>query len=90
MQARAVIIARGLVQGVGFRYYVHRTASQIGLTGRAENLANGDVRIIAEGERGLLEDLIRLVRIGPRSSHVAGLTVEWGKPSNEFHGFEIR
>lgn len=90
MQARAVIIVSGLVQGVGFRYYVQRTASQVGLTGRAENLANGDVRIIAEGERGLLEDLIRSVRIGPRSSHVAGLTVEWEKHRDEFYGFEIR
>jgi acylphosphatase len=89
MQARATIIVSGLVQGVGFRYYVQRVASQVGLRGRAENLQNGDVRIIVEGERGLIEDLVKSARVGPRSSHVASMTVEWEKPKNEFHGFEI-
>ncbi|MEX2117055.1 MAG: acylphosphatase [Bacteroidota bacterium] len=90
MQTRAVIIVRGLVQGVGFRYYIRRAASSTGLSGCAENLVNGDVRIIAEGERGLIEDLVKSARIGPRGSHVAGVTVEWEQPKNDFQGFEIR
>ncbi|MEX1138790.1 MAG: acylphosphatase [Bacteroidota bacterium] len=90
MQARAVIIVRGLVQGVGFRYYIRRAASQAGLSGHAENLVNGDVRIVAEGERGLIEDLVKTARIGPRSSHVAAVIVEWEKPANDVQGFEIR
>lgn len=90
MQARAVIIVRGLVQGVGFRYYIRRVASQFGLNGYAENLVHGDVRIVAEGERGLIEELVKTARIGPRSSHVAALSVEWETPSNDFQGFEIR
>jgi acylphosphatase len=90
MQARAIIIVRGLVQGVGFRYYIQRAASHNGLFGRAENLANGDVRIVVEGERGLIEELVKSARTGPRSSHVAALRVEWEQPKNEFHGFEIR
>lgn len=90
MQARAVIIVRGLVQGVGFRYYIRRAASQSGLNGFAENLPNGDVRIVTEGERGLIEDLIKAARVGPRSSHVAALSVEWETPLNDIQGFEIR
>lgn len=90
MQTRAVIIVRGLVQGVGFRYYIRRAASQCGINGYAENLVNGDVRIVAEGERGLIEELVKTARVGPRSSHVASLSVEWEKPSNDFQGFDIR
>jgi len=90
MRTRAVIIVRGVVQGVGFRYFIHGAASQVGLSGWVENLANGDVRIVAEGERGLIEDLVKSTRRGPRSAHVAGVTVEWEQPKNDFHAFEIR
>ena len=90
MRARAVIIVRGLVQGVGFRYFIHGAALQTGLSGWAENLANGDVRIVAEGERGLIEDLVKSASRGPRSAHVAEVMIEWQEPKNDFHGFEIR
>jgi len=89
-KAQAMIIVHGLVQGVGFRYFVHREASRLGLTGYAENLMTGEVRIVTEGERGMIEELVKAARVGPRSAQVSGVQVEWRKPEHRFSGFDIR
>ncbi len=41
----------GLVQGVGFRWWVRSRAAGLGLTGTATNLPDGRVEVIAEGGR---------------------------------------
>jgi acylphosphatase len=90
MKTRAVIVVQGLVQGVGYRYYVHRSATTLGLKGFAENLANGDVKIVVEGERGMVEELIKTARIGPRAAQVTSVRVTWETPEDEFTGFSIQ
>ncbi len=90
MDVAATIVVTGLVQGVGFRYYVFNHANRMGLTGFVKNLYNGDVQIEAEGDRSLIEDLIREVKAGPRSAHVSDLKVDWKKPEYRFDRFEIR
>ncbi len=49
MQIGAHIIVRGLVQGVGFRYFAYRHAVNLGLTGWVRNLYNDDVELEVEG-----------------------------------------
>ncbi|MCS7110529.1 MAG: acylphosphatase [Candidatus Caldarchaeum sp.] len=39
----------GVVQGVGFRYYVRRTAKRFGVLGYVQNLDDGSVKITCEG-----------------------------------------
>ncbi|KCZ72083.1 acylphosphatase [Candidatus Methanoperedens nitroreducens] len=51
MQKRAVIIARGEVQRVGYRDVVERAARRMKLTGFVENVRPYDVRIICEGDK---------------------------------------
>lgn len=84
------MLVRGLVQGVGFRYFVLRKAGALGLSGFVRNHYDGSVEIVAEGEKALLEDLLSAVRIGPRSAAVREVAVEWTTPTNEFHEFEVR
>lgn len=74
---RVHIVAQGLVQGVGFRWFVARKAEALGVKGWVRNLYNGNVEIEAEAERSLLEEFIKEVKVGPRSAHVTNLHIEW-------------
>ena len=89
-KVRAEIIANGLVQGVGFRYFVLRNAQQLGLTGYTKNLFSGEVLTVAEGEKGLIEDLFKKIRIGPSYSSVKNAKITWSENKNEFTSFDIR
>lgn len=60
----------GLVQGVGFRWFVARHARALGLTGYARNLADGSVEVVVEGAAEALPELERLLRVGPASAQV--------------------
>jgi len=51
----------GVVQGVGFRPFVHRVALRLGLAGWVRNQA-GDVAIALEGEAGAIRDFVRALR----------------------------
>jgi acylphosphatase len=86
---RAEIVVTGLVQGVGFRYFVIRNAQQLGLKGYVKNMYDGSVFTVAEGERGLIEELFKKLRVGPRSAHVSNARIEWGEYKNEFSTFEV-
>jgi acylphosphatase len=74
---RVHIVVEGMVQGVGFRWFVYRKAEALGITGWVRNLYNGSVEIEAEGDRSLLEEFIKEVKVGPRSARVTNLTIEW-------------
>jgi len=90
MEIGVHIIVRGFVQGVGFRYFVLRQASRLGVNGFAQNLVNGDVEIEAEGDRSMVEELIKELKVGPRSAHVADLKIEWKEFKNRFKDFHVR
>ncbi len=89
METCAHIVVKGLVQGVGFRYFVHRHATSLGLKGFAKNLYDGSVEIEVEGERSSIEELIRVVKVGPRSAQVTDLNLEWKDIQHRFRHFEI-
>ncbi len=84
------IVAMGLVQGVGFRYFVYRHAFRLGIKGYVRNLYTGDVEIEAEGEQEELEALIREVRTGPRSAQVTEMKLTWKEARGMYSGFDIR
>lgn len=84
------IIVEGLVQGVGFRWFIARNAHHLGLSGFTRNLYDGNVEIEAEGDRSLLEELISQAKVGPRSAQVRNLRIEWRAPTHTFTQFEIR
>lgn len=63
-------LVKGRVQGVGFRWYVHREAGDIGLHGWVRNTEAGHVEIVASGcaeDLGLLRDALQK---GSRGSRV--------------------
>ncbi|MCP4685552.1 MAG: acylphosphatase [bacterium] len=80
---------RGLVQGVGYRYFCYRTAVGLGLTGKAQNLPDGTVLVEAEGGRGELEILIKELKVGPMHASVSEIDVLWDEASGKHKSFEI-
>ncbi len=87
---RAKIIVKGLVQGVGFRYFVIRHADNLNLKGYTQNLFTGEVLTEVEGEDALIQELIKELKIGPSKSHVVNCSVDWSEYKNEFKRFEVR
>ena len=91
MYARVHIVVEGLVQGVGFRWFVQRRAEAMGVKGWVQNLYNGNVELEAEADRSLLEELIKEVKVGPRSAQVTNMRIEWKEIApQEFTHFQIR
>ena len=87
---KAEITVSGLVQGVGFRYFVYSKAQILGINGHTKNLFTGEVVTVVEGERYLVEELIDYLKIGPSRSHVKSHSVNWFEYKNEFKIFEIK
>ena len=84
------IIVQGVVQGVGFRYFVYTQATQMGLTGWTKNLPDGSVEVLACGNSGLLEQLVKDLRIGPGHAHVTSVETEQVVSEEQFDTFEIK
>jgi acylphosphatase len=88
--ARLRAIVDGRVQGVNFRYYTQRRATELGLTGYVRNLWDGTVEAVAEGSQSKLEELLTFLRVGPRSAFVTQVDTEWLAASGEFDRFKVR
>jgi acylphosphatase len=89
-RASAEMTVEGRVQGVGYRDYVRRRASGLGLVGYVMNLKDGRVRVHAEGEREVIEELMRLLEKGPPLSRVDRVAVRWLLPGRRYSAFDIR
>jgi acylphosphatase len=63
-------LVQGRVQGVGFRWFVHRQASGLCLRGWVRNTEEGEVEVVAAGSAEDLAELRASLRRGPRGSRV--------------------
>ncbi len=87
----AEIVVEGDVQGVGYRNFAQRRAALLGLSGYVMNLKDGRrVRVLAEGSRGLIEDLVKHLEKGPPLARVARVNVRWLAPTGRLGAFDIR
>ena len=89
-QDRLQATVHGRVQGVSFRYYTRRRATELGLSGTVRNARDGTVEVVAEGQRAVLEELLALLRVGPPAAIVTRVDVRWVAPTNAFDRFEVR
>ena len=87
---RLKAVVKGEVQGVGFRWAVQRQAGRLGLTGYAENLPDGSVRVEAEGDPDRLDQLEAFLQQGPQWAEVAAVDSQRQSATGEFHRFEAR
>ena len=64
---------RGWVQGVGFRWWTRRRASDLGLRGTVRNRPDGSVEVHAAGEAATLEAFAAELGVGPLGARVEGV-----------------
>jgi acylphosphatase len=88
MVARRFLV-RGLVQGVGYRFFTLEVARALGLTGFVRNLPDGNVEAWAEGDLLAVEKLHGQLLQGPAGSRVSGVLVEIAEPTGAYNGFRI-
>jgi acylphosphatase len=90
MESAAHIVISGVVQGVGYRYFVLMRGRELGLKGYVRNLYSGNVEVEVEGERGVISEFIKEMRIGPPSAHVVDVEVRWREPEGKYVNFEVK
>jgi acylphosphatase len=86
---QAHIFISGIVQGVGFRFFVKNNAKDREVTGWVRNAEDGGVEAVFCGEREKIEELIALCRKGPFLAEVKHLGFEWEK-AETFPNFAVR
>lgn len=87
---RLEAIVRGTVQGVGFRWFVVRRATQLGLSGWTANEADGSVRVVAEGTAAVLDELLAALHRGPAGANVDRVDAQRLPAIGDLRAFAIR
>jgi len=85
----AQLFVSGRVQGVGFRNFSFRCATGLQLLGTVQNLSDGRVTLVVEGEKLKIETLIDALRQGPERAEVSDVAVTWQCPSPQVSDFSI-
>ena len=86
---RACIHIRGIVQGVGFRPFIHKLVREYGLCGSIRNTSSG-VELELEGERETLERMIgSLPARAPKLAVIEELEVSYSEDLKGFKDFQI-
>lgn len=88
-RSRLRCVIRGMVQGVGFRPFVHHLAEELGLAGWVCNTGEGVVLEVEGGEAALRQFLVRIEPEKPAHSVITGMEPSWLEPMG-FVGLEIR
>lgn len=89
-EVRAKFTVRGTVQGVGFRLFVLQKAQECRLRGYTQNLPNGEVEVIVEGDKLFVGDLERSLHKGPLKAKVKEVVAVYSEPQGKFRTFEIK
>ena len=90
LRRRVHVRVTGVVQGVGFRFFVCRVARNLGLVGFVRNCADGSVELEAEGEASGVSALVDAVAAGPPGARVRDTDAQPRPVQGPESGFEIR
>lgn len=81
-------VISGVVQGVFFRRNTKIQAGNLGITGWVQNLLDGTVEVVAEGDEDSLKRLLDWLHKGPPDARVDKVYYEWLEATGEFKIFE--
>jgi acylphosphatase len=86
---RARVTVSGHVHGVGFRYAALARARSLQVGGWVQNLPDGKVEAVFEGDPDRVESMVEWCRRGPGGAVVEDVTVAWEDPVGESE-FDVR
>ena len=89
-RARFRALISGTVQMVGFRAFAEMRAPTYGVTGYVRNLHTGEVEVVAEGDRKLLDAFLSDLRRGPSGARVQNVILSWESTRGGFEDFSVR
>ncbi len=84
-----LFIAKGRVQGVGFRYFTQKGAVEIGIFGTVKNLTDGSVEIICQGIEGKIGLFRNYLKKGPLYGQLDELLESSISSSSKYSSFDI-
>lgn len=89
-EVRKHVYISGRVQGVGFRHFVLTKARELGLKGWVRNLYDGRVETVFVGNKNDVEQMLKLIKKGPRWARVDNVRVLNEEIKDEFDTFQVR
>jgi acylphosphatase len=84
------VIVEGRVQGVSFRYYTHKQANRLHLSGWVRNKLDGTVEATFSGADSEVNSMLEWLRHGSPGSRVDNIHTMEIIPEEDFTTFEIR
>lgn len=90
MKEMRLIRIHGKVQGVGYRFFATRVARRLGLKGHIQNLRDGTVEAMVEGEREKIDEWIEELREGPRYAEVSRIDQERRDYRGQYGDFDVK
>ena len=91
MKKRLVLRATGKVQKVGYRDFVQDAARELGVVGVVENMRDGSVQIVCEGEEAAIGKFQKALKVKKDFIDVKNVSViKTGKAAGKFKYFEIK
>lgn len=89
MKMRTHLVISGRVQGVFFRSRTAEKARKLGVAGWVENLPDGRVEAVFEGDKEAVEEMINFCRIGPPGALVENMEIQREAYTGEYKGFTV-
>lgn len=90
MKEMRLIRIHGKVQGVGYRFFATRIARRLGLKGYIQNLRDGSVEAVVEGEPDKINEWIEELREGPRYAEVSKIDQERRDFQGKYGDFDVK
>lgn len=90
MEQRLDARFEGRVQGVGFRFTCERIARSLPVSGFVQNMPDGSVRLVAEGENGDLNSFLRQIDESHLGRGIVNQQTVMRAATGEFTGFRIQ
>jgi acylphosphatase len=83
-------VVHGRVQGVGFRWFVTRNASDLGVRGTVRNRGDGTVEVVLQAdEPAPVATLVERIRSGPPASRVEEVECQSVEDPPRYDGFQV-